>query len=185
MSQTKSCSFIVKNIAPRRPSPGARLTITDCFQWDKIKNGKQNKTKKKKCPTSCCLTHEWHLCKSDWLEDIYIVKEIAGKCHKELTGFDRALRNAAFFFFFFLFALAGILAFWGLKVKWISLICLRAGCSPGRPARNGDSYCWFCQMGFLWRRRERGRGCLLSDGARMEQPAEGCPLKYHWTSPNS
>lgn len=62
----------------------------------------ENKTKppKKKCPTSCCLTHEWHLCKSDWLEDIYIVKEIAGKCHKELTGFDRALRNAAFFFFF-------------------------------------------------------------------------------------
>lgn len=31
------------------------------------------------------------------LEDIYIVQEIARKCHKELGGFDRALRNVAFF----------------------------------------------------------------------------------------
>ena len=92
------------------------------------------------------------------LEDIYIVKEIAGKCHKELTGFDRALRNAAFF------VLAGILAFWGLKVKWISLICLHAGCSPGRSARNSDSYCCFCQMGFLWRRRGEEKGRLSASG---------------------
>ena len=88
------------------------------------------------------------------LEDIYIVKEIAGKCQKELAGFDRALRNVAFLY---------SLAFWGLKVKWISLICLHAGCSLAAPLAIVTLIVASAKWAFCDGRR-RG-GCLLHNSS--------------------
>lgn len=62
------------------------------------------------------------------LEDIYIVKEIAGKCHTELTDFDRAVRNAAFFLLAGILRLKSQMDFIDLSSCWMFYGCLCFQC---------------------------------------------------------
>lgn len=135
------------------------LVISDLvIAFRQIKMETQTKQKSHQLLLSTHMTFVW----IRLLEDIYIVKEIAGKCHTELTDFDRAVRNAVFFFYW--------LAFWSLEVKWISLICLYAGCSMAAFAFSADSFCsvLFCKIRFLWQqRREEGHALQKDTHADM------------------
>lgn len=127
------------------------------FSHLRLLSGRRDRSRKQKKMSFQLLFNSWMTFVSiRLLEDIYIVKEIAGKCQKELAGFDRALRNVAFLY---------SLAFWGLKVKWISLICLHAGCSLAAPLAIVTLIVASAKWAFCDSRRGRVGGCLLHNSS--------------------
>lgn len=128
--------ILLKKYSSQTPVLRAPLAINDCFQGDEIKE--ENTKMSVQLLFNSCMT----FVSIRLLKDIYIVKEIAGKCHKELVGSDRALRNVAFCtpWHFGILRLESQMDFIDLSSCWMFRGCFTC---------NSDSHCCFCQMGFL------------------------------------